>query len=300
MIKKVQPRKKEVLPTNKDIIKLKDELGNPKKFFSASKVGLFLTCPLKYKFKYVDKIKTPINAPSLTMGTAVHKCMEYIYESKAFNQKVDVKIIDNIVDSEMDREYCPLLDDVEWEELKEYTKKLVKFYNSKKRKHKPMVIDDKYVCTEFDFQIPFNHPVTGENPKNIHLRGSIDLITEDYKIIDFKTAKRAYPIAKVDTSVQMTVYSYAFRELFGVEEEQLMFDVLIKKEKTKRNPTGEPELKNFRTKRTVNDYIQLYNIIDVILKSEEHGVFYPAFPAEGGWCNFCDFKSPYCEKWNGK
>lgn len=297
-IKKIQPKnKKKYLEENKDIIKLKDDLGNSKRFFSASKIGLFLTCPLKYKYKYIDKIKTDINAPSLTMGTAVHKCMEYIYDCKASGVKVDKKIIDNIIKESLDRNYCPDMDDIQWEEFCEYTKKLIYYYNSKKRKHKPLVVEGK-VCSEVDFEMPFNDPVTGENKHNIYLRGSIDLISDDLKIIDFKTAARAYSLAKVDSSIQMTVYSYIFRQMFGVEEEEIMFDIIIKKQKTKSNPDGTPELRNFRTKRTERDYIKLYRLIEAIIKAEDNNVFYPSYPSEGTWCNYCDY-SEYCEKWNG-
>ncbi len=50
--------------------------------FSYSKLSLYEECPLKYKFKYIDKIK---EEPKyyFAFGSAVHKALEFLYSVKA-------------------------------------------------------------------------------------------------------------------------------------------------------------------------------------------------------------------------
>nr|MDA8131337.1 PD-(D/E)XK nuclease family protein [Elusimicrobiota bacterium] len=51
-------------------------------FFSYSRMSLYEECPLKYKFKYIDKIK---EEPKyyFAFGSAIHKALEFLYSVKA-------------------------------------------------------------------------------------------------------------------------------------------------------------------------------------------------------------------------
>lgn len=52
-------------------------------FYSQSKMGLYRECPLKYKFRYIDKIP---EKPKyfFTFGTILHSVMEYLYSAPQF------------------------------------------------------------------------------------------------------------------------------------------------------------------------------------------------------------------------
>ena len=47
-------------------------------YVSASRLSLWLNCPLSFKFKYLDRIKTP-TPPSLFLGQRVHAGLEAFY-----------------------------------------------------------------------------------------------------------------------------------------------------------------------------------------------------------------------------
>ncbi|MDA8130845.1 MAG: PD-(D/E)XK nuclease family protein [Elusimicrobia bacterium] len=51
-------------------------------FFSYSRMSLYEECPLKYKFKYIDKIK---EEPKyyFAFGSSIHKALEFLYSVKA-------------------------------------------------------------------------------------------------------------------------------------------------------------------------------------------------------------------------
>lgn len=64
--------------------------------YSYSKIGVFHTCPQKFKFKYVDKIKIPQKpTPALEKGLYIHALIEkYLFKYIANNyQELDPQII---------------------------------------------------------------------------------------------------------------------------------------------------------------------------------------------------------------
>ena len=49
--------------------------------YSYSRLGTFRTCPLQYKFRYVDRVKPEVG-PSIEafMGSRVHDALEWLYD----------------------------------------------------------------------------------------------------------------------------------------------------------------------------------------------------------------------------
>ena len=47
---------------------------------SYSALDTFLSCPLKYKFREIDKIKVP-KSSTLSFGSLIHKTLKFIHES---------------------------------------------------------------------------------------------------------------------------------------------------------------------------------------------------------------------------
>ena len=57
------------------------------KKYSYSKINTFNSCPLKYKFIYIDKISKKDESIEAFLGKVVHECMEWIYKSKITNKR---------------------------------------------------------------------------------------------------------------------------------------------------------------------------------------------------------------------
>jgi len=55
--------------------------GNVWDYVSPSRLGLWLRCPLAYKFRYVDGIKSP-TTPSLFLGKRCHSALEIWYRHR--------------------------------------------------------------------------------------------------------------------------------------------------------------------------------------------------------------------------
>ena len=49
------------------------------KYYSHSKIGTFEQCPLKFKFRYIDKIPTEAITIEAHLGRIVHSTFEWLY-----------------------------------------------------------------------------------------------------------------------------------------------------------------------------------------------------------------------------
>ncbi|MFH1711202.1 MAG: PD-(D/E)XK nuclease family protein [Nanoarchaeota archaeon] len=54
--------------------------------YSHSKIGTFLQCKQKYKFQYVDKIKSDIETIEVFLGKRVHETLEKLYKDLQFEK----------------------------------------------------------------------------------------------------------------------------------------------------------------------------------------------------------------------
>src|SRR5690349_15067135 len=64
----------------------KDVKSDTKDHLSATQINMFQRCPLQYKFRYVDGLKTPPDS-GLLLGITVHKGVEHNYRHKFKTKK---------------------------------------------------------------------------------------------------------------------------------------------------------------------------------------------------------------------
>jgi CRISPR/Cas system-associated exonuclease Cas4 (RecB family) len=106
-------------------------------------------------------------------------------------------------------------------------------------------------------------------------------------VVDLKTAARKYTELQVETSLQLTVYSYA-AEMAGLADGvdvRLRFDVLTK--------TKQPEFHRYPTSRDRRANVKLFRLASEVLRGVEAGVFHPVV----GWqCKECQFRER-CWAW---
>ena len=55
--------------------------------YSYSKINLFNSCPLKYKFVYIDKKYKKDESIEAFLGKLIHQTLEWIYKQKSINIK---------------------------------------------------------------------------------------------------------------------------------------------------------------------------------------------------------------------
>lgn len=162
---------------------------------SYSALETFRRCPLKFKFSYIDKIKTPKSKDAI-FGTLIHNALKILHEPGLVipTQEEMLQYINNNWDSSIygseDESAMALGQAV----------KIMKDYYAKNYPSKFNV-----VALETPFEVPLKFGA------DLHfLTGKIDRVdkTEDglFQVIDYKTTKKMPSQEMVEKDLQLSVY----------------------------------------------------------------------------------------------
>lgn len=245
---------------------------------SPSKIQTYMTCPLSYYFRYVEKIQTIKNGRAW-MGSAVHKGIETAYNKQ--NNQAGIE--------EYLKSFRAQDQEINWQEEepinveKEGLNLLQVYLESKTFKNL------KILNTEYEIFIPFS---IAENLKTIQfiydsdtqdsnkIHCILDAATKN-GIIDWKTTKRKWTQDQIERNIQFNIYALAFLYLNGQQEVPIQAHILISKK--------EPEIQILETKKTQEDFKITRQIIFQIIKAIQNEIFYPN---PNMLCeNYCDYKS---------
>ena len=243
---------------------------------SFSALDTFKTCPLKYKFQEIDKIKI-IKGPEAVFGTLIHHTMKFIHDGNFLlpTEKDALQYFSS--------KWNP---DVFADELQERMAfaqgiKIIQDYYRRNDPNKAQIVD---LEARFSVEI--------KDGKNSHIiSGSIDRIdkTEDgFEIIDYKTARKLPSQETAEESMQLLIYLLAFLKRYpqfekNIENIKLTLFFLKHGEK----------LTTFKTKQQLEESKeQVLNIINEIEKSN--------FPAQiSPLCDWCGYQK-MCPMWKHK
>lgn len=176
---------------------------------SYSALDTFQTCPLKYKFQEIDKIKTP-KSKEAVFGSTVHSTMKFIHTPGILSPTLDQAM------EHFQNSWNPAVFEDENEERAAFSQgiKIIQDYYQKNNPANFNIID-----LESRFQIEI-----GEKENKHIVLGIIDRIdkTEDgFEIIDYKTTKKMPSQEKVDNDLQLSVYLQAFLSRYPKEIDNL-------------------------------------------------------------------------------
>ncbi|KAA3662806.1 MAG: PD-(D/E)XK nuclease family protein [Calditrichaeota bacterium] len=251
-------------------------------YISVSQINTYIGCSLKYRFKYIDELQPAFTPSALAFGSSIHSAIEWMHKQLMTGNGKDIKNALAIFDADW---YASCQGDIQFKK-KESEKSLFQKGLKMLEYYSQNLPDSKIMAVEHSFTVPIVDVSTGET-LDTPLYGIIDLILEDHLIIDFKTAMKSLSADDVDSSLQMTAYSYAYNYKTG-QTPNLRIDALYK--------TKEPKIDRIPTIRGEPDYSKLFNLAKAIINAIQAGVFYPI----SSWrCNDCEFKK-YCWLWNGK
>ncbi len=244
--------------------------------YSHSRLSAFETCPLKYRLRYVDKIKIDESETiEAFMGSRVHETLEKLYKDLRLSK------------SDTLEELLSFYDDV-W--LKNYSDdiRIVKEgYTSRNYKDTGAKCIREYYAR---YQ-PFNDGKTlgleqmiAIDIEGYKLRGFIDRLSSSrdgvYEIHDYKTSQYLPQQSHFDSDRQLALYQIGVQEMFGdVREVDLVWHYLVfdREIKSKRQPHDLLELKS-----------RIVNLIEIIERAEEEN---DVEAEESGLCDWCDYQS---------
>jgi len=118
--------------------------------------------------------------------------------------------------------------------------------------------------------------------------GKIDAIFKDDTVVEVKTTGRSPVQQEVDINLQLTLYSWAYRLIFGRPEKTIKVVNLVK--------TKEPKIVVVETQRTERDHSWLLATTFQVIRAIEQKLFYPN-PIGGFGCFNCQYQE-HCKEGN--
>ena len=211
---------------------VQERQGGALEYVSPSRLSCWLSCPLKWRLRYLDGLRTP-TTPSLFIGKAVHSALESYYRHRQFGVTLEA---DDVI--RRSRESWALLIDEEEMDfdspeaelaMMQQVDDLVRVYLSSVPK------GEKPLAVEVAVESPLVDPFTGED-LGIPLVGVLDLVLDSDAgpiITDFKTAARSSEPMEISHEIQLSSYAWLHRQITGRQEAGLEIRSLIKTKQAK-------------------------------------------------------------------
>ncbi len=177
---------------------------------SYSSLETYKNCPLKYKFKHIDRVPEP-KSKEAQFGTLVHSVLNYIYTPTLVPPTVE-QAINYFVKGWKSEVY-----EDEFEERSAFTQgvqMIQQFYEQNDITFANIVDLESRFAIEIGNDESGKHVVSG-------IIDRIDKTKDGYEIIDYKTARKMPSQDKVDNDIQLSIYLRAFLERYPKEKENL-------------------------------------------------------------------------------
>ncbi len=252
-----------------------ERVGQLKEMVSASRLALYLSCRLKFFFRYVAEIKKPKSA-ALHVGSSVHSVLKSWNKARWRSQPLTLKELHD----EFTKAWADTEEPVEWED------------DETEQKTTAWKLIETYIRQANPAAKPEFVEVPGEAELKEHglpkLIGILDLV-QGGKIIDYKTCGQTPNAEKVaDTNeVQTSIYAMLYRENTGKLEQGIELHHLVKLKTPKVVITELPPMSE-------NQQSRLFHLIEAYANGLDRRDF---IPSPGLQCAACEFFNE-CRAWH--
>jgi len=242
--------------------------------YSYSRLSTFETCPLRFKFNYIDKIKREEQGVEAFMGTQFHRIMEKLYEDlkfKTYKLEELLKMYDMNWDREFTKSIIIVRKDRIAEDYKNAGKKCIEDYY---KRYYPFD-QGRVVGIERAVSVDLN------NDGKYKIRGFIDRLVQaddgTYEIHDYKTSGHLPEQEKFDKDRQLALYQIGISDMWNdVSEVKLVWHYVI----------FDKEMVSTRTQEQLDDLRK--STIELIDKIENTKEFLPQESTLCKWCSYQD------------
>jgi RecB family exonuclease len=183
---------------------------------SFSRVDTYRTCPLKFRFGYVDKLPSE-PSPHLSWGSSIHAALEAWWDSKLPTAPPVEVLLQGLFDGWDDSGFAEM-DRAEKLEWYAHAQDILRRHHAR---YAPAYVPA--VATEEWFSLDLGD--------DIEVVGSIDHVARTagggIGIVDWKTNRKAKPAKYVKGSLQLAIYALAARELWGQDPEWVALDFVV-------------------------------------------------------------------------
>lgn len=175
---------------------------------SFSALNTFKTCPLKYKFQNIDKIKSK-KSPEAVFGTLVHNTMKFIHTGGFMYPTLKEAL------NHFSTNWNP---DIFGDETKERIAfaqgiRIIQEYYKKNDPATTKIVDleSRFTIEIEDKEKNQKHFVSG-------IIDRIDKTDDGFEIIDYKTSRKMPPQKSIDDNFQLLIYLLAFIKRYPKEK----------------------------------------------------------------------------------
>lgn len=290
-------------------------------YISYTQFSTFQKCALRWKLKYIDKIKDDKPSIHTVFGNAMHNVIQHYYQT-LFNEtvkKADSLEFDKLLLHEIKEQYK--------QEIEKFgshfstKEQLIEFYldglqtlNYLKKKRKSYVDKKNWVLvgTELPILIPGI-----ESKPNVLLMGFLDVVFKEKKgnkffIHDLKTSTKGWSKWDKDDQTkidQLLLYKIYFSKQYNIPIDDVEVEFIILKRKIdedsmwpqRRIQTFKPTQGSVSYKRTLKTFETFINTCFTETGNYNSEFQYEAKSGKNGFnCRFCEFneREDLCPKQN--
>lgn len=178
--------------------------------YSHSRMGTFLQCKQKYKFQYVDKIKSDIETIEIFLGKLVHETLEKLYKDLQFEKLNNKEELVAHFDANWDSRWHDKIVIVKEEYTADNYKAMGKRFISEYYDHYKPFDSLKTIGLETQDLMPLS------NGNQFHVR--IDRLACDqesnYYVCDYKTNNQLKAQEELDEDKQLAMYSLWIKQKY--------------------------------------------------------------------------------------
>ncbi|MBL7072692.1 MAG: PD-(D/E)XK nuclease family protein [Candidatus Omnitrophica bacterium] len=242
--------------------------------YSHSRLSTFETCPLQFKYNYIDKIEREEQGIEAFMGTQFHNVMEKLYEDlkfKTYKLEELLKMYDMNWDKEFTESIIIVRKDRTAEDYKNAGKKCIEDYY---KRYYPFD-QGRVVGIERAVSVDLN------NDGRYKIRGFIDRLVQaddgTYEIHDYKTSGHLPEQEQFDKDRQLALYQIGISDMWNdVSEVKLIWHYVI----------FDKEMVSIRSQEQLDDLRK--STIELIDKIESAEEFLPQESTLCIWCSYQD------------
>ncbi|MBT9174896.1 MAG: hypothetical protein DDT22_00561 [candidate division WS2 bacterium] len=174
---------------------------------SFSRLDLYLQCPLKYKYRYIDKIKEK-PSPYAAFGLSIHRTIQQFFTHP--EGVPTIYDLYNYLEASWVREgYTSPKEEASFKENAK--KMLTKFYQDN-------IFNYLKACTvEQYFEVHTNDFIINGYIDQVNKRGNT------YEVVEYKTSKNGKSMEEAEKDLQIATYHLAFKSIYGFPPNQVIY-----------------------------------------------------------------------------
>ena len=251
-----------------------------KPHLSYSQINTYCTCPLKYRFHYIDQIEPPFVSSALAFRSCIHEAVGGFYQSCLEGDPLSAGQVHDVYRQAW-KGHCE--------------ERQIRFFNgdseeslAAKAQRMLEVFHEAFdpAVQIIGMEEPFEVDIGKRIPPLVGWIDALELAPDGtVSIVDLKTASKRYSDNTVHSNLQLTCNSLGAQTLGFNGDTRFRLDVILK--------TQNPELIRYETTRTDADRERFVKLVKSVWQGIKKEVFFPKADWQCGQYPFLD----NCKSW---